>query len=320
MLLCCAAACGGPRQGPVAGASSDPHAAAAATARKDWREAADRWYAVYLAEQGRDARAIRETSRALLMLDDAESANKMLDQALDKDPEDLDLLELKADILVAMGFRRSAENYYQRVLEKDPRRATSLLAIGRTRIELGLEGSAVAPLLELVRVRGGDFESYGLLARAMKGSGNAAGTFVTWKKAFEHPGATVDDLLLAASLGLDADVRRAHADAAAVCHGWLEKAIAFDPQCAAAHFQLGLLSEETGAADAAITHYRRAVELDPSSLRALTNLAILYSGRGDEPKTREMVQRALQFEVEPDRRRALQHLLDPFERKTDEKQ
>jgi hypothetical protein len=53
-------------------------------------------------------------------------------------------------------------------------------------------------------------------------------------------------------------------------------------------------------------------------LEAITNLAILYSSRSDEAKTREMVQRALQFEVEPDRRRALLRLLDPFERKSDE--
>jgi tetratricopeptide (TPR) repeat protein len=308
-----------PQSGPVSGASSDPHAAAAATARKDWRDAADRWYAVYLAEQGRDPKAMRETARALLMLDDAESANNMVDLALRDHPDDVDLLEMKADILMSMGYRRAAERYYQQVLDKDPVRPSSLLAIGRARIQLGLEGAAVAPLQELVRVRGGDYESYSLLARALKGSGDPAGSFVAWKHAFEHPGATVDDMLTAAALSLDANVRRAHSDATAVCHGWLEKAIAFDPQCSSAHFQLGLLSEETGAFEAALAHYRRAVELDPSCLQALTNLAILYSSRGDEPKTREMVQRALQFEVEPDRRRALWRLLDPFERKGEEK-
>jgi Flp pilus assembly protein TadD len=319
LVLCFSTACGGPSRGVVAGASSDPHAAAAATARKDWREAADRWYAVYLAGQGRDPKAILETSRALLMLEDAESASNMIDIALRDHPEDVDLLELKADILTTMGYRRPAERYYQRVLDKDPVRPASLLAIGRVRIQLGLEGAAVAPLQELVRVRGGDYESYSLLARALAGSGDGAGAFVAWKQAFQHPGATVEDMLSAAALSLDPAVRRAHPDATAVCHGWIEKAIAFDPQCSSAHFQLGLLSEETGAYDAAIAHYRRAVELDPSCLQALTNLAILYSSRGDEPRTRELVQRALQFEVEPDRRRALWHLLDHFERKSDEK-
>ncbi len=319
LVLCLAASCGGPSRGPVAGASADPHAAAAATARKDWREAADRWYAVYTIDQGRDPQAILETSRALLMLDDAESANNMVDVGLAQHPENVDLLEMKADILVSMGYRRPAERYYQRVLDKDPVRPSALLAIGRARIQLGLEGSAVAPLQELVRVRGGDYESYALLARAFKGSGDPSSSFVAWKRAFDHPGATVEDMLIASALSLDANVRRAHPDATAVCHGWLEKAIAFDPQCSSAHFQLGLLSEETGAFDAAIAHYRRAAELDPSCLHALTNLAILYSSRGDEPKTREMVQRALQFEVDPDRRRALLHLLDPFEKKLDDK-
>lgn len=88
-----------------------------------------------------------------------------------------------------------------------------------------------------------------------------------------------------------------------------------DPQCTTAHFQLGVLSEETGAYDAAIAHYRRAVETDPSCLIALRNLAVLYSGRNEEPKTREMVQRALQLEQDADRRRALLRLLDPFTKK-----
>lgn len=311
--------CQSARRLPSGDASSDPRLAQAATDRKEWREAADRWYAVYRAEQGRESRAVVETARALLMLDDAESANNMIDLGLGEHPDDLALLEMKADILVEMGYCRPAERYYQRVLDKDPVRASALLAIGRTRIRLGLESAAVGPLQDLVRIRGGDYESCSLLARALKGTGDAPGSYAAWKQAFEHPGANVEDMLCAAALSLDPNVRRVHPDAAALCHGWLEKAIAFDPQCSSAHFQLGLLSEETGAYDAAIDHYRRAVELDPSCLHGLTNLAILYSNRGDEPRTREMVQRALQFEVDPDRRRAIQRLLDPFERKIEEK-
>lgn len=307
------------RRLPTGDASSNPELAEAATAGQNWREAADRWYSVYLAEQGRESRAVVETSRALLHLDDAESANNMIDLGLREHPDDIDLLEMKADILVAMGYRRPAERYYQRALDKDPSRASALLAIGRTRIQLGLEREAVAPLQELVRLHGGSYETCSLMARALKGSGDAPGAYAAWKHAFEFPGATVEDMLCAAALSLDANVRRAHPDAVAVCHGWLEKAIAIDPQCSSAHFQLGLLSEETGAYDAAIEHYRRAVELDPSCLHGLTNLAILYSNRGEESKTREMVQRALQFEVDPDRRRALLRLLDPFERRSDDK-
>ncbi|MBL8858800.1 MAG: tetratricopeptide repeat protein [Planctomycetes bacterium] len=320
MLLALVAApgCFGPRSGPVSGASADPNAAAAATARKDWRDAADRWYSVYLVDQGRDPKAILETARALFMLGDSESANNMIDLGLRKHTDNVDLIEMKADILVAMGFRRPAERYYQRVLDKEPQRRSALLSIGRARIQLGLEAAAVAPLQQLVAT-GGDYESYSLLARALKGSGDPGGAYLAWKNAFQYPGANVEDMLTASALSLDAGVRRTHPGAAAECTAWLEQAISLDPQCSSAHFQLGLLAEETGAIDAAIEHYRRAVELEPSCLIALTNLAILYSGRNDEVRTREMVQRALQFELSPERRRALLRLLDPFDRKADEK-
>lgn len=305
--------------GATRGASADPIAAADASARKDWRDAADRWYAVYLADQGQHVKPIVETARALLMSKDWENANNMIDLGLRDHPDDIDAIEVKADILVAMGFRRPAERYYQRVVESQPQRTSALLSIGRTRVELGLDAAAVAPLQEYVRLHGGNFESYGLLARAMNGAGDPSGAFVAWTKAFDYPGATAEDILTASALCLNADVVRTHPNAPAVCRGWLEKAIALDPQCTPAHFQLGVISEGAHAYDEAIEHYRRAVETDPSCLMALTNLAVLYSGRTDEPKTREMVQRALQLETDTDRRRALLKLLDPFEKKPEEK-
>lgn len=298
---------------------ADPVAAEHAAAVGNWREAADRWYAVYLADAGKNPRAIVETSRALLKLGDAESANNMIDLGLENRPDDVELLETKADILVAMGFRRPAERYYQRAVEQQPRRASALLGLGRARVELGLDSAAVAPLETYLEEKGGSFQAHSLLARAMKGAKDPAGAFVAWTKAFEFPGADVQDFLTAASLGLDGDVRRAHPDAPKVCRTWLDRALAIDPQCSPAHFQLGVLSEELGAYDQAIQHYRDAIEKDPECLVALTNLAVLYSGRQDEPHTREMVQRALQFERDTDRRRALLKLLESFDRKPDDK-
>lgn len=312
-------ACGAPNRGPARGAVADPVAAADATARADWREAADRWYAVYLADGGRDPHAMVETARAMLALGDPESAINMVDLGLRDHPTDVDLLEMKAQVLVAMGFRRPAEKFFQQVVEAQPRRAVSLLGLGRTRIELGLESGAVAPLQEYIRIQGGSFEAYSLLARAMKGAKDPSGAYVAWTKAFEFPGATVQDLLSASALCLDADVRRAHPDATAVCRRWLEDAVSIDPQCSPAHFQLGVLSEEVGAYDRAIEHYRDAVEKDPECLMALTNLAVLYAGRSDETHTREFVQRALQFERDTDRRRALLRLIETFDKRPEDR-
>jgi tetratricopeptide (TPR) repeat protein len=187
------------------------------------------------------------------------------------------------------------------------------------RLELGMCSAAVTPLQELTRVRGGDYESYSMLARAYKGSGDPCGSFVSWKRAFEYSTSIVEDLLAASALSLDAEVRRMHPDALVTARGWLEKAITLDPQCTKGHFQLGVLAEETNAYEAAIEHYRRAAETDPACLMALTNLAILYSGHGDEAGTREMVKRALQLEQDADRRKALLKLLEPFDKKPEEK-
>jgi hypothetical protein len=48
----------------------------------------------------------------------------------------------------------------------------------------------------------------------------------------------------------------------------------------------------------------------------LTNLAVLYSSLGQEQGAREMVTRALTLEQDGNRRKALQKLLDPFDRKS----
>ncbi len=317
MALASVVACRTSRAPKVRPGEPDAQAAAAATQRGDWRAAAERWWAVWLASPEGDAKACAEAARALLQLGDAESAGNLLDQGLAKFPKDPALAEWKSRSLEKLGFRRAAEEYLERALEIDPNRSTALLALGRVRVDLGLESSAVAPLRKFVAQTGGDAESYGLLARALRGSGDMSGSYQAWMRAFELAEPKVEDLLSAASLALDPDVRAAHPEAPTTSRMWLGRALTMDPMCTRAHFQLGLLSHELGAYEQAVEHYRRAVETDPSCLMAITNLAILYSGAGDEVETRKMVARALDLEKDTDRRRALQRLLDPFEKKAD---
>jgi Flp pilus assembly protein TadD len=315
-MLACVAGCTTSRiRGPQTGASTDPVAAAAATENGDWREAADRWYAVYLADQGRSAKPIAETARALLKLKDAESGNNMVDLGLAKHPDDPELLELKGDALSALQFCRPAEKYYQRATEIDPKRTHAFEGLARVRIELGLASAAVAPLRDVVRLSGDNYEIDALLARALGSAGQPVEAFDEWKKTFEIAPGRIDDVLAASALVLEDDVKKSRPDACATARAWLEHAIATDPQCTRAHFQLGVIAEETGAEDTAIEHYRRAVETDPACLISLTNLAILYSKRGDEARAREMVTRALQIEQGADRRKSLSKLLEPFDRK-----
>jgi len=288
--------------------------ALAATRSEDWSRAASLWHSLFMADPDRPVEACREAARALLRLNDPESAAHLLDLGLAAHPDDPDLLTQKGEALVALDFRRAAEECFERALSVDPRRVGALIALGRLRIDLGLEGSAVEPLQRAVVITGGDFETWRLLAKAQRESGASPKAYECWRKAFVMGPGTVDDLVEAATLFLDESFRRAHPESGEQMCTWLRAAASRDPQCVRAHFQLGVLSEEMGRREEAIEHYRRAVEIDPGCLMALTNLAILYAHHGDEPNAREMVVRALALEQDGNRRRALQKLLEPFEK------
>ena len=307
------AACNSTR-GSSPASSPAREVAQAATRGEDWQAAASQWHALFLADEARPVEPCREAARALLRLDDPESAAHLLDMGLAEHPKDPDLLTLKGEALVAMGFRRAAEGCFERALDVEPRRVEALIALGRLRIDLGLEGSAVDPLQRAVDITGGDFETWRLLAKAQREAGMAHKAYSSWVKAFSMGPGTVEDLVEAATLFLDESFRRDHAESGEQMKSWLRTAVERDPQCVRAHFQLGVISEETGRPEEAIEHYRRAVEIDPGCLMALTNLAILYSHHGDEPNAREMVVRALALEQDGNRRRALQKLLDPFDK------
>jgi tetratricopeptide (TPR) repeat protein len=271
---------------------------------------------LFLAEEGRPADACRETARALMGLKDFESACHILDLGLEVHPTDAGLLTQKGEALVALGFRRAAEGCFLRALDADPRSVDALIALGKLRIELGLESSAVSPLQRAVDITGGDFSTWRLLAKAQRESNASSKAYESWLKAFSMGAGTVEDLVEAATLYLDDSFRRVHPEAGDQLCAWLQAAIERDPQCTRAHFQLGALSEELGRRDEAIEHYRRAVEIDPACLMALTNLAILYSRSGDGENTSRMVDRALALEQDGGRRRALQKLLVPFAKRT----
>ncbi len=308
--------------GCVAERSPLPHVlpsrteAEAATQAGDWKAAAERWHALFMADADRPAEACTQASRAFLALKDADSASHLLDLGLAAHPKDAGLLELKGEALAALGFRRAAEDCFVRALEVDPRLVAALVNLGKVRIDLGLEGGAVKPFRRAVEITGGDFQTWRLLAKAEREAGNQRGAYEAWVRAFAMGDGSVEDIIEAATLVVDDSFRRAHPEAADRMCGWLAGAIARDPQCIRAHFQLGVLAEEMGKRDDAIEHYRRAVEIDPGCLMSLTNLAILYASANDEKNAREMVTRALALEQDGSRRKALQKLLDPFDRKT----
>jgi tetratricopeptide (TPR) repeat protein len=312
-LLACAllVGCGSlQKKGPRV-VQTDEKSAAAATSKGEWQEAADRWYSIHLAEGGKRARPALEAARALFELQDYESAGNLAKAMLQRFPKDPDLLTLNGRILMASNYGRAAQSYLERSLKERPDHPETLLLLGRLRVDLGLEAAAVEPLEAYARATGGDYASMALLARAHAGAGASEAAYLTWRRAFELGQPGVEDLLAAAASCIDKGVRAAHPESAESCRQWLERAIQADPNCTSAHFQLGVLSEDKGAYEAAIEHYRAAVASDPSCLGAITNLAILHAGRGSMVEARQMVQRALELEKDEPRRKALLKLVEP---------
>ena len=289
-----------------------------ATQTGDWEAAADRWYTIFLDGGCSEVLPCVETARALIELGDPEGASAVVKLGLTHHPDNHELLEMEAEALVASGFRRSAERSYERALAGRPDSRSCLLGLARQRMALGKESLAVRPLERRLALGEADYETLGLLARARAASGDAAGAFEAWRQAFDLEPALdrrlepheVTDRLEAATLFLDPDVREAQPNAAEACGRWLKRVLERDPQCTVAHFQLAVLYEGCGEHELAVSSYRRAVETDPACLMALTNLALLYAERGDEPKTRAMVERALALEADPRRREALQRLVE----------
>ncbi len=287
----------------------DASAAEQASRSGDWERAADLWYRVYLAQGGSEVRAYYETARALLHTGDRDSACALLDQGLLVFPDHPDLLELRARVLAESGFRRAAEEALSRVVAQQPARVSALGALARIRMQLGLERRAIEPLQSILRITGGDAETYHLLADALRISQRPLEAFDAYVAALERGANSHGLLLQAAQLAIEPEVRSARPDALARAGAWLDQVAGEDPQSARAHFVRALLCEALGHEELALRCYRRAVELDLGNLDALTNLALLHARRGEVEPTREMVERALALETRAGRRSALSALV-----------
>ena len=131
-----------------------------------WELAAQRWDSIFVGSGRKDAEACAGGARAMMHLNDAESALHVLEDGLARNPDAAELYELKGDALVQQNFRRAAEHCYEQSVKKDPARATAWRALGRVRVDLGYESAAVQPLERCIDLGGGDFATWILLARA----------------------------------------------------------------------------------------------------------------------------------------------------------
>lgn len=308
-LLLGLAACGSTGRAPRI-VESTREDAQKATRADDWNQAAVRWYALFKRDPENDVEACRESARAFLKINDAQLANRVLDQGLKHHPENPDLLEWKGRALAAQGFHRAAADSFERALDVQPGNIAIATELGDARMKLGLESAAARAYERAIAAGASDSGIWVRLAKARKNSGNIRGSLDAWRVAFEGGTGSTEDLLMGAQTCVDPLLKERRTEDLELGLRWLQLILEREPNYPLAHFQVGVLNEATGRDAQAVESYRRAVELDPGMLIALRNLAVLYHELGNREGVREMVERALAIEQDPERRQALSDLLE----------
>ena len=285
-------------------------AALAAEGRGDWEEAAGIWSELVLADDPLWREACLGAVASFRQLRDLYGAQGMLELGLRRAPDDAELQELHAEVLLDLGFRRAAEDRLTTVLEQHPERTRSLLLLARARFELGLETRALQALDQLVSLQLACPETWYLRGRCNQNLGRTLEAYEDFRHAFEARDISPDRLLCAASLYVDSGVR-GDERARYLSLSWLHRVVEENPQCCDAFYLLGLIQEEAGSDRRALESYRRAVELDPTSVVYLTSLAEMYAKLGQVDDARGLAQQALALGGgPPSQTRRLRRLLD----------
>ncbi len=289
---------------------STPEEARAAMEARNWSLAAERWYGIFAADMEHRLEACAMTARAMLEMKDAQNASHVLDLGLRYDPADPVLLELKGSALLRLSFARAAADCLERVVELRPDRGPAWTELGRARMQLGLEVAAARAFERALELEPDSAGVWIELGRARARASDPQGALAAYAVGFQRDPGALPDLIEAAQQCALPAVKQKRAEYLELGLGWLGRVTTREPQNVLAHFELGVLCEELGRKEDAIVHYRRAIELDLSHLVSLRNLAVLYASMGNVEGTREMVERSLALEHDPDRRKALQKLLE----------
>lgn len=281
-----------------------------ALSAQDWSRAADLWYRIHLSEAEKTPRPYLETARALYRSGDHESACEMVRDGLDVHPAHPGLLSFYASMLEELGFQRSAEMYYSRLVEAEPDSPAAWLGLGRVRMGLGHELAAESALRRTLLLEPESAEAHEHLAEVCQVSNDLPQAFDHYTTAIELGTRDISFYLDAAAITIEEQVLTERPEARASGLKWAQSVLERDPQSTCAHFLKAVHLELSGDSNGALLSFLRAVETDPSCVQALTRLAQLFAERGDELRTEEMATRALEIERDPVRRDLLVKLLN----------
>lgn len=277
------------------------------------REAVAAWEASGVREElGAEPGAFLATAHNLAGRGQTEEAIAILDAGLARFRNDADLLEFRGDLLAGGGFRRAAERDYQRAVEIEPQRSQVWRNLGKVRLALNLPASAHLALRQCDDLRPDDRETLLLLARAVADCGQTESAWSFYERALAAPSALPEELLEGARFSVRANAWERAAERVTVVHQWINRARAAQPDNACVHLVRGLVLDAEGKLENAAAAYTEALERNPSSLAAATNLAVVRLRQGNADAARAAASAALELESDEARRRLLEQIIaDP---------
>jgi tetratricopeptide (TPR) repeat protein len=225
--------------------------------------------------------------------------------------DSLDAHLAHARALADAGYTRAAVEIVAVLLERDPEHVESLRLKARLHETLGEERAAIALYERLAGRASGDLDAVFRSGAARLRIGDLEEALPRLRRyAAEVPGDPSGRRTLAAALYRKAlDGGGGDAPLLGEAEGELRAARDLRPEDADIHHDLASLLVVRGDAAGAEVEYRAALEWNPDHLGALEGLAELLEGQGRRAEARALAARALRLERHPMRQRTLERLL-----------
>lgn len=293
------------------------HRVATAEAAEDWSRAAE--LRMRLLDEAGETRVehFLACARALERAGEPEAGLSVLEEGLGLPPcpilGPLDPVLLRGErarLLVELGFCRAAEGEWLQALNADPNAGRAWFELGCCRLRLERAVEAAEAFDRALQAGFRVPVTYAKAAKAQRLLGRPARAHELYVEAIEEsPNAPLEWLLDAAANHIELPASQVAGNDLQAALNWARTCVVEWPNRADVHFVLGVLEERGGEDALARTTYRRAVELEPSHLGALTHLGRLSARMAMDDEAREMIGRALAIEDRPARRGDLQNLL-----------
>ncbi|GAX74309.1 hypothetical protein CEUSTIGMA_g1758.t1 [Chlamydomonas eustigma] len=198
-----------------------------------------------------------------------------------------------AETLLQRGKPHDAMIHLERVIIKNPNNPQLLHLRGRCLEAIGNVPAAFATYMSIIAVDNAHLPSILSVGAMYKGRGMLPDALTVYSKAYEI---ARDDREVSETLSfilVDLGTKLKTSGCTAEAFEKYKQALKVSPSCAAAHYNLGVLTSELRQFDTALEHYQLAIDSLPSYYQAHCNMGVILKERGDLESAITCYERAL---------------------------